>query len=99
MKSATAHDPRQMDIFSGHEYPQNPFSYQSQAWRLYERLKVGPVTNTEIIYEMRIPNSTGRASDVRDFLAKEGYELVCGPAANGQGIYEYRIRKGGIDGI
>lgn len=80
-----------MGLFCAHEYPANPFTYGTQSWRLYDRLKDGPVTNIEITRDMHIMNSTGRASDVRDFLEKEGYQLIA--KSMGNGIYEYRIRK------
>ena len=65
------------------ELPPNPFDPPdaakeypgSQTWRLYERLKLGPVSNGEIIYQMRIANSTGRCSDVRAFLRRHGFDL------------------------
>lgn len=94
MRTATATEianPMQLNLFGGHEYPKTPFTYGSQSWRLYERLKEGPITNIEIIRSMNIVNSTGRASEVREFLEKNGYQLIA--QAKGGGVYEYRISK------
>jgi hypothetical protein len=44
------------------------FKPDSQNWSVYKRLLCGPLSNGEIIYEMRIANSTGRVSDVRKAL-------------------------------
>jgi hypothetical protein len=44
------------------------FKPDSQNWSVYKRLLHGPVSNGEILYEMRIANSTGRVSDVRKAL-------------------------------
>ena len=48
--------------------PEKLFKEGSQTYRLYSRLLEGPVSNGEIIYQMRIANSTGRASEVRQKL-------------------------------
>jgi len=65
------------------DLPPNPFDPPcpekeypgSQTWRIYERLKLGKVSNGEIIYQMRIANSTGRASELRAFLKRHGFDL------------------------
>lgn len=48
--------------------PDELFKTGSQCHRLLNRLLRGPVTNGEIIYHMRIANSTGRISDLREKL-------------------------------
>lgn len=71
--------------------PDNPFRPGSQNWRLYERAKEGPVTNGEILYKMHIANSTGRASDVREFLEPHGFRFPGLPTGNG-GEFVYEIQ-------
>lgn len=48
--------------------PEDLFREGSQNFRLYARLLEGPVDNGEIIYQMRIANSTGRKADVKKAL-------------------------------
>jgi hypothetical protein len=48
--------------------PDALFKPGSQNHRLYSRLLQGPVDNGEIIYQMRIANSTGRKADVKKAL-------------------------------
>lgn len=68
--------------------PVNTFKPGSQNYRLYERAKLGPVTNGEIIYQMRIANSTGRASEVRDFLALHGFDFDSRRVDGGEFVYQ-----------
>jgi len=70
-------------------YPPNPFKYGSQNWRLYERLKEGPTTNIEIVGQMFILNSTGRISEIREYLKKHCLDLAAKPL--GSGRWEYRL--------
>jgi len=70
-------------------YPVNPFKHGSQNHRVYERLKLGSVTNLEIVTEMKILNSTGRVSDVREFLKNHGMDVKARPLGNG--CWQYRI--------
>ena len=72
------------------EHIKNPFKPYSQNYRLLERLKLGPTTNSEIIRLMSIFNSTGRISDVRKHLKSVGYDIVAKPIRNG--IYVYQIK-------
>lgn len=44
------------------------FKPGSQNARLYSALTDGPVSNGQIVYGMRIANSTGRVSDIRRAL-------------------------------
>jgi len=48
--------------------PDALFKPGSQNHRLYSRLLQGPVSNGEVIYQMRIANSTGRKADVKKAL-------------------------------
>jgi len=70
-------------------YPQNPFKKGSQNFRLYERLMKGPVTNSEIIREMGVFNSTGRCSEVREFVKQHGIDLIARPL--GEGLWQYNL--------
>ena len=81
-------------------YPANPFDGPrgdypgSQNWRLYERLKEGPVSNGEIIYQMRIANSTGRCSEIRAFLRRHGFDLRSDETGNAS-EWTYEIVRAG----
>jgi len=54
--------------YNNRPLPADLFNAGSQNYRVYERLLRGPVTNIEIVHDMHILNSTGRASDVRKAL-------------------------------
>jgi hypothetical protein len=79
----------QTSFFARLVFPANPFKPDSQNYRLYERLKDGPVTNAEIVRDHGIFNSTGRASEVREFLAPFGIKLHC--VRLHDGLFEYRL--------
>jgi len=81
----------QQDLFNP-VYPPNPFTPGSQNHRLYERAKLGPITNGEIVYKMRIANSTGRLSELRAFLAPHGIRLECQRVKDG--LFEYHLGVG-----
>ena len=70
-------------------YPKNPFKNGSQNYRVYERLTKGPVTNSEIIREMGVFNSTGRCSEIREFVQKHGIDLISRPL--GEGLWQYNL--------
>ena len=72
-------------------YPENPFYYGSQNWLLYDRLTQGPVTNSEIVRDMGIFNSTGRISDIRRRLQGVGLEVV-GEQIQ-KGLWSYKLKK------
>jgi len=80
----------QLGLFDHRPLPPNPFKPGSQNSRLYERVKLGAVTNGEIIYGMRIANSTGRASEIREFLAPYGFHLDCRRVDGSEFVYEIR---------
>ena len=66
----------------------NPFKAGTQNYRLFERLKQGPVTNVEIVHEMRILNSTGRVSNLRD----KGLNVPGKPRPDlGDGVWQYTL--------
>jgi len=44
------------------------FKRGSQNYRIYNQLLCRPITNTEIVHDMRILNSTGRIADIRSKL-------------------------------
>lgn len=64
----------------------NPFQTGTQNHRLLERLKVGPLTNVEIVRDMAILNSTGRISDLR----ARGFDVKSEPKKNGIWVYTLR---------
>lgn len=70
----------QLDLF------RNPFKVGTQNWRLLERLKMGPLTNTQIVRDMNIYNSTGRTSDLRaKGFNVEGRQIR-------DGLWEYELK-------
>lgn len=66
--------------------PQNPFQYDSQNYRILERLKNGGVTNAEMSVEMRIPKYTNRISEIRTKLSY-AFEVPCTPLGGGLNRY------------
>lgn len=79
----------QTSLFDRPVFPANPFKPESQNYRLYERLKDGPVTNAEIVQDHGIYNSTGRVSEIREFLTPFGIKLHCERLH--KGLFEYRL--------
>jgi hypothetical protein len=79
------------------DYPPNNFKPGSQTYRIYERLRrYGRVLNWEIMLGLggdRILKYTGRLSEVRDYLERNGITIHCKPV-NG-GTFEYRIGRNG----
>jgi len=70
--------------------PDALFRQGTQNERLYRRLLEGPVTNAEIVREMGIFNSTGRASDVREAL--KPYLMDVEARRIDKGLWQYRLR-------
>lgn len=62
----------------------------SQKHRIYERLLQGPITNGEIIYQLRVANSTGRCSELREMLRPYLIDLECKRVEGSE--FEYRLR-------
>lgn len=80
----------QLGIFNQRPFPPNPWKAGTQNFRLYERMKQGPVTNAEIVRTHGIFNSTGRVSDIREFLAPHGIKLHSERLHDGK--WEYRLQ-------
>jgi hypothetical protein len=72
--------------------PSDLFRAGTQCFMIYERLlQQGKITNIEIVYELRIPNSTGRISDLRDAL-KPHLMTVSDAKRTDDGKFEYELR-------
>lgn len=70
-------------------YPANIFGVGTMNYRLYERLKQGPLLLSELHRE--IGTDTARIRDVRNLLLKKhGYNIACWVI--GPGETEYRIK-------
>jgi len=82
----------QIGLFDKPQYPPNPFKPESQNFRLYERLKYGPITNGTIVKDLHILKYTGRLSDVREALRPHLLDVSGRPL--GGGLWEYRIAGG-----
>jgi len=80
------------------DLPPNPYKDGSQKHRIYRRIaRYGRVTNREIRYGVGGPeiyNTTGRASEIRDFLAQHGFCLDCVPLGTGPNpsVFEYQVK-------
>jgi hypothetical protein len=70
--------------------PGKLFTPGTQNYRLYERLLQGEVTNAEIVREMNIFNSTGRADDVRKAL--KPYLMDIEAKRIERGLWSYRLK-------
>jgi len=71
--------------------PGDLFKYGTQCHKIYERLlQQGKITNIEIVYELRIPNSTGRISDIREAL-KPHLMTVSDAKRTEDGQFEYAL--------
>lgn len=71
------------------------FKPKTQNYRLLERLQHGPVTNIEIIHALRILNSTGRISEVREALRPYLVDVHAERVPGRSGIFVYSL-KGGV---
>lgn len=71
--------------------PDQLFKPGSQNHRLYSRLLEGPVDNGEIIYRMRIANSTGRCSDIRRALRPHLLDVKSEPVPGTDGQWVYSV--------
>ena len=80
----------QQDLFRPRPAPGKLFSPGSQNYRLYERLLQGEVTNAEIVRQMGIFNSTGRASDIRKVL--KPYLLDIEATRVNKGLFKYTLK-------
>jgi len=71
--------------------PENLFRQGSQNYRIYSRLLGGPVTNGEIIYGMRIANSTGRVDEIRKKLRPYLMDIKAQPVPGTEGQWLYKL--------
>ena len=70
--------------------PDDLFTPGSQCFRLYDRLLKGPVTNSEIVRDMGIFNSTGRASDLRKALKPHLMDVEAKRVRDGLFVYHLK---------
>ena len=86
---------REPDSWTFRPLPPNPYRTNSQRYRIYNRLaRYGRVKNVEILFGLggpRIMNTTGRTSEIREFLKPFGFQLHCYPI-NNDGVYIYEVR-------
>ena len=72
--------------------PQDVPRLAGQNGRLLERLRIGPVTNTEIVEKMKIWAAATRISNVREWLRKHTGETIICQRLEG-GVFRYTIEK------
>lgn len=71
--------------------PDKLFTPDTQNYKLYERLlQQGEITNGEIIYGMRIANSTGRIDDIRKAL--KPYLITIEASRIKRGLWKYELK-------
>lgn len=70
--------------------PDHLFKPGSQNHRIYCRLLCGPVTNSEIVREMNVFNSTGRCADIRKALRPYLLDV----SARRIGLRRHALRQG-----
>jgi hypothetical protein len=66
------------------DYSQNPYSYGTQKYRLLERLRKGPINNSEIVRYYNILNYTGRISEMR----QAGFNILASTIKRGLVMYQ-----------
>jgi hypothetical protein len=69
--------------------PHELFKKGSQDFRIYERLLVAPLTNAEIIDELRVFSYTRRISDLREKL--KPYLMDVKATRIREGLFEYKL--------
>jgi len=83
-----------LDFSSAPSLPPNPYPDGTQKHRIYHRLaRYGRVKNIEIMFGLggpRIMNTTGRTSEIREYLKSYCINLECIPV-NNEGLYEYVV--------
>ena len=72
--------------------PEQLFKPGSQNDRLYRRLLQGPVTNSEIVRDMGIFNSTGRISDIRGKIRPHLMDIKAEPVTETDGQWIYQLK-------
>ena len=70
--------------------PDDLFTPGSQSYRIYCRLLTGPVTNSDIVRDMNIFNSTGRISDIRKALKPHLMDIEAKRVRDGLFVYNLR---------
>jgi hypothetical protein len=83
----------QSPLFNPRPAPAKLFTPGTQSYLLYERLLRGEVTNSEIVRQMNIFNSTGRISDIRAKI--KPYLLDIEATRINKGLFSYKL-KGGL---
>ena len=78
-------------LFIERPKPDELFKEGSQNYRLYKRLLDGPVTNAEVVREMNIFNSTGRASDIRKAVKPYLMDVDAKKAPGTKSLWVYRL--------
>ena len=72
--------------------PDDLFKPGSQNHTLFTRLIEGPITNGQIIYGLRIANSTGRISDIRGKLRPYLMDIKSEPVPGSVGEWLYQLK-------
>ena len=80
----------QLRIFRHYPTPATLFTPGTQCYILFERLLRGEVTNSEIVRQMGIFNSTGRISDIR--AAIKPYLLDIEASRINKGLWKYNLK-------
>ena len=80
----------QQSLFRPRPSPAKLFSPGTQSYLLYERLLAGEVTNSEIVRQMNIFNSTGRISDIRQAI--KPYLMDIEATRINKGLYTYKLK-------
>ena len=71
--------------------PRDLFKEGSQNYRIYSLLLQGPITNGDILFGLRIANSTGRISDIREKLRPYLMDVKSEPIPGTSGAWLYRL--------
>ena len=80
----------QESLFNPRPSPAKLFTPGTQSYLLYERLLRGEVTNSEIVRQMGIFNSTGRISDIRQAI--KPYLLDIEASRITKGLFKYELK-------
>ena len=69
----------------------NPYDYGTQKYRILELLRLGPVTNRDMVQGLSVYKYTGRIFEIREDLKFQDLDITVKPL--GGGLYEYRIAR------
>lgn len=75
------------------DFKKAPFAPGTQNYRLLERLRLGPIMNHEIVYDLGILKYTNRISDLR----ARGYDIQSKPIK--RGVWQYSLIRGNREKI